>query len=70
MPQRTPPRSLEGRLVATVTDVAALLETDQRTVLRGIEAGHIPAVKVGKVWRIPVPKLMAMLGVSPSEPAA
>lgn len=71
MPRRTP-RDLDGRLVASITDVAALLETDPRTVLRGIEAGDIPAVKVGRVWRIPVPKLKAMLGLAdePTTPAA
>ncbi len=67
---RRSPRPLDGRMVATVTDVAAFLEIDPRSVIRGCESGDIPAVKVGRVWRIPVPKLMAMVGADDPRPAA
>lgn len=42
---------------------------DERTVRRAIEAGQLPAVKVGNKVLIPVPPLLALLQV-PEQPAA
>lgn len=40
-------------LFLRVADVAELLEVDVRTVRRGVEAGEIPARRIGNVIRIP-----------------
>ena len=42
-----------GRLFLTVTDVSLITDTDPRTVRRAIEAGDIPAARVGRTVRIP-----------------
>jgi len=54
---------LEGRLFVTVTELAALMQLDPRTVRRGIEDGSIPSIRVGRSTRIPVPKIRALLGL-------
>ena len=54
---------LEGRLFLTVTELAALMQLDPRTVRRGIEAGSIPSIRVGRSTRIPVPKIRALIGL-------
>ncbi|MDP1570351.1 MAG: helix-turn-helix domain-containing protein [Vicinamibacterales bacterium] len=38
----------------TVTDLATYLLVDERTILRMIEDGALHAVRVGRVWRIPL----------------
>lgn len=38
----------------TVADLAVYLLVDARTILRMIEDGALHAVKVGRVWRIPI----------------
>ena len=45
-------RRLDGRLFATVTEAAAILRYDARTVRKAIEAGEIPAVRAGSTYRI------------------
>ncbi len=40
------------------------MDCDPRTVRRGIQAGEIPAVRIGSTVRIPVPKVRAMLGLA------
>lgn len=59
---------LDGRLFLTVTEFAELTRVDERTVRRSIEADEIPAVRMGRTIRIPVPKVREMLGLT--EPAA
>jgi excisionase family DNA binding protein len=54
---------LEGRLFVTVTELAALMQLDPRTVRRGIEDGSIPSIRVGRATRIPVPKIRALIGL-------
>ena len=54
---------LEGRLFVTVTELAALMQLDPRTVRRGIEGGSIPSIRVGRSTRIPVPKILALIGL-------
>lgn len=49
------------RLFLTVTEVAALMRVDPRTVRRAIEAGQIPATRVGQIWRIPVEKFRPLV---------
>ncbi len=36
-----------------VSEAARVLDVNRNTLYRGIEAGLIPAVKVGRVYRIP-----------------
>jgi excisionase family DNA binding protein len=65
---------LQGRLFATVTEVSAILSYDMqgRTVRKAIEAGEIPATRVGAQWRIPVAWIreQARLGTDGSAGAA
>jgi excisionase family DNA binding protein len=44
----------DGRLFATVPEFAKVSGYDMRTIRKGIEAGEIPATRVGANWRIPV----------------
>ena len=60
---------LEGRLFITVTELAALLQLDPRTIRRGIQDGSIPAVRVGRSTRIPVPKIRTLIGLDRPAPA-
>ena len=60
---------LEGRLFVTVTELAALMQLDPRTVRRGIEDGSIPSIRVGRSTRIPVPKIRALIGLVDSTAA-
>jgi excisionase family DNA binding protein len=52
---------IRGRTVITVAETAELLGLDQRTVRRGIEAGDLPGIRVGKRIVVPVAKLIALL---------
>ncbi|WP_326826440.1 helix-turn-helix domain-containing protein [Streptosporangium sp. NBC_01756] len=47
------PILFEGRLFATVSEVAEVLGYDERTVRRGIKDGQIPATQVGVTHRVP-----------------
>ncbi len=50
----TPPRSW------TVDDVAAYLRVHHRTVLRMVERGEIPALRLGKIVRFDPEKVVAL----------
>ena len=39
--------------VLTVKEAAALLKTSLQQIRRMIQSGELPAVKVGREWRIP-----------------
>ena len=39
--------------VLTVKEAAALLKTSRQQIRRMIQSGELPAVKVGREWRIP-----------------
>lgn len=60
------PQIPPGRLFLSVPELSAMLGYDRlgRTVRKGIEAGEIPAIRVGATWRIPVSWLreQALLG--------
>ncbi|MGP4024385.1 helix-turn-helix domain-containing protein [Actinomadura sp. 3N407] len=66
------PDELRTQLFATVSEVAGVFRADDRTVRRAIDAGTIPAVKVGTKTLIPVPRLLALIEPpeSPAETAA
>jgi len=42
-----------GRLFASVPEFVTMSGYDQLTVRKGITAGEIPAMRVGRTWRIP-----------------
>ena len=50
-----------ARAVLTVTEVAALLECDERTVRRACEDGQLPAIYVGRRILIVRERLLALL---------
>ncbi len=45
-------RSLEGDLLLTVREVAATMRVSTMTVYRLIKSGELPAIRVGKNYRI------------------
>lgn len=49
------------RAVIYATELAELLEVDERTISRAIAAGLLPGVRVGRVIRVPVQKLIPLL---------
>lgn len=49
------------RAALTVTDVADLFETDERTVRRACENGQLQAIRIGRLIRIPREPLLALL---------
>jgi excisionase family DNA binding protein len=63
------PYDLEGRLFITVDELAEIMHLDPRMVRRGIQEGEIPAVRVGRSTRIPVPKVRALAGLPGPAPA-
>ena len=46
--------ALDGKLFTGVPETATVIDADQRTVRRALEAGEIPGVRIGQRWRIPV----------------
>jgi excisionase family DNA binding protein len=45
-------RSFEGGLLLTVREVAATMRVSNMTVYRLIKSGELPAIRVGKNYRI------------------
>ncbi|GAA2004400.1 hypothetical protein GCM10009799_34540 [Nocardiopsis rhodophaea] len=60
---------LRSQLFATVAEAASVLRSDERTVRRAIEAGHIPAVKVSNKTLIPVQALLKLAGLDLDDAA-
>lgn len=60
-------RLLDGRLFATTTETAAVIGYDRRTIIKGIEAGEIPAARVGATYRIPTKWIFEQAGVGGGE---
>ncbi|OUN18627.1 MULTISPECIES: helix-turn-helix domain-containing protein [unclassified Flavonifractor] len=48
--------------VLTVKEAAALLKTSRQQIRRMIQNGELPAVKVGREWRISKNALLDYLG--------
>ena len=49
--------------ILTVKEAAALLKTSRQQIRRMIQNGELPAVKVGREWRITSKALVGYLGV-------
>lgn len=47
--------------VLTVKEAAALLKTTRQQIRKMIQSGELPAVKVGREWRIPMDGLTTFL---------
>ena len=60
--------NLEGKLFATVPEVAVILRSDVRSIRRAIAAGDIPAQTVGPRKLVPVPWVRQAAGLETSEP--
>lgn len=58
MPNKIPEHltlaDLTGRNFASVSEVAAILRSDPRTVRADIASGNIPAIKTGAHYKVPV----------------
>jgi len=54
----------------TVTQVAALLEVDVRTVSRACEDGQLPSLRIGRRLLIPRLPLLSLLGAAPDDSEA
>ena len=65
-------RRLDGRLFASTTEAGVILRYDPRTLRKSIEAGDVPAVRVGATYCVPVAWLrdQARLGTDGSAGAA
>ncbi|MGO9292505.1 MAG: helix-turn-helix domain-containing protein [Streptosporangiaceae bacterium] len=58
-----------GKLFATTTEAAAILRYDRRTIYQGIEAGEIPATRVGATYRIPTSWIREQAGLGAGDAA-
>lgn len=54
----------------TRTQVAALLDVDERTVTRAVDEGQLPAIRLGRRVLIPRLPLLALLGAAPERSEA
>lgn len=59
---------MNSESMLTLKEVARYLHVVPLTVYRMIDRGDLPAVKVGRVWRIRKQDLEAYLGRSASRP--
>lgn len=59
--------ALEGRIFATVADVAPIIEIDERTLRRACAAGEFPHVRIGATIRIRVADLRRLAGLEDGE---
>ncbi|MWJ18487.1 DNA-binding protein [Clavibacter michiganensis subsp. michiganensis] len=55
------------RAALTVDETAAVLGVGRATVYQSIREGSIPSLRLGRVIRVPVPALLALLGESASH---
>jgi excisionase family DNA binding protein len=52
-----------GRATITVEEAGAVLGVGRSTAYEAVRAGELPSLKLGRRVLIPVPKLLALLGV-------
>jgi excisionase family DNA binding protein len=61
---------LDSRLFLTPIEVAALFDSDPRTIRRAVQEGKIPGFKVGVFWKIPTSWVRQQAGLEGSSGAA
>lgn len=54
--------SIRSRATISAPELARLLDLDHDSTLKALHAGELPGFRVGRLWRIPVPSLLAKLG--------
>lgn len=54
---------LSGRLTISVEEAARLLRIGRSAAYEAVHRGQIPHVRIGRRYLVPVPRLLAMLGV-------
>ena len=59
---------MNDKKLLTPTDVANLLQVNERTVTLWLRKGHLRGFKVGKEWRISPDDLQAFLEASVNKP--
>lgn len=52
---------MEDIKVYTLDEVADILKVTKRTLYNYVKAGKLPAVKMGKYWRVPAESLQAFI---------
>jgi len=59
---------LSGRLTCSVPEAAKALGIGRDAAYAAVERGEIPVLRLGRTIRVPVPKLLALLGVPDAPP--
>jgi excisionase family DNA binding protein len=67
-PGRTTLSDLAGQTFTGTPEVASILGRDERTIRRAIEAGKIPASRIGSKWAVPVAWLRQQAGEPEPSP--
>ena len=53
----------------SVVEAAAVLEVKPRTVYNAVEAGTCPAIRMGRIIRVPTARFIAAYGLGPASAA-
>lgn len=56
-------RDLGMTEILTVKEAAVLLKTSRQQIRRMIQSGELPAVKIGREWRIPGEHILDLLSL-------
>lgn len=56
--------------VLTVDETASMLRISRGSAYEGVRTGAIPAIRVGRTWRVPRHALLAFLGNTTAEDAS
>lgn len=60
---------INGRIFCTVTEAAALLDVDARTMRGALKRGDIPGLRTGSTWRVPTSWLREKAQITQAEEA-
>lgn len=53
---------IKNRATISLAELGSLFGIDEDSASKAVRSGQVPAFRIGRLWRIPVPKLLAMLG--------
>lgn len=59
---------LAGRLTISVEEAGAALNLGRAAAYRAARRGEIPTLRLGRALRVPVPKLLELVGAAPPPP--